>query len=91
MKESSQQSKSKATEWHTISYMHNGKKEQVDVEVPTDPDSDSDHEATQFVQTLEDNQQIAYVPGPLTAGTTHQIETDKQGKKRLVRKRFSAF
>ena len=88
MKESSQQGKSKATEWHSISYVHDGKEEHVDVELPTDSDNE---EATQFVQTLEDNHQIAHRPGPLTAGTTHQIQTDKEGKRRLVRKRFSAI
>jgi hypothetical protein len=91
MKQSSQQGKSKATNWHTVSYKHEGKERDVDVELPADADSDSYHEAAQFVQTLEDNQQIAHDPGPLTAGTTHQIQTDKEGKKRLVRKRFSAI
>jgi hypothetical protein len=91
MKNSSQDSNAKITGWHTVSLKHKGKSEKVAVELPANSDSDHEEEAVQFVQTLEDNQQIEHKPGPLTAGKTHQIETDRQGNKRLVRKRFSAI
>jgi len=88
---SSQETKANITEWHTVSYIHNGKPQQVDVELPANRDPSHEGEAVQFVQTLEDNQQIQHEPGPLSAGKTHQIETDEQGNKRLMRKRFSAI
>jgi hypothetical protein len=47
-------------------------------------------EATHYVRTLEANHQIAHEPGPLPPGTTHQVETDAEGRRILKRKRFSA-
>ena len=90
MKGSSQVDKTNMTEWRTISYMHNGKPDQIAVELPVNADPDYVAEANHFVQTLEDNEQIQHEPGPLKAGKTHQVETDSQGNKLLVRKRFTA-
>jgi hypothetical protein len=55
------------------------------------PDPAAVAEATHYVKTLEDNKQISHEPGPLPPDATHQVETDEQGRKRLVRKRFSAI
>jgi hypothetical protein len=55
------------------------------------PDSEAVAEAAHFVETLEANQQLAHEPGPLSRGATHQVKTDKKGRKRLVRKRFQAI
>jgi hypothetical protein len=55
------------------------------------PDPESVKEAASFVEALEDNKQVTHKSGPLEPGTTHQVETDAQGQKRLVRKRFSAI
>jgi hypothetical protein len=48
-------------------------------------------EATKFVETLETNQQLAYAPGPLPPGATHQLETDAEGRRLLKRQRFLAI
>ena len=48
-------------------------------------------EARAFVRSLADNRQIAGRPGKPAVRATHAIETDEQGKRRLVRKRFSAM
>jgi len=81
--------KASVTEWRNVSFVHGGKPEQVAVEVPAN--SDAGDETIHFVQTLEDNEQIQHEPGPLKPGKTHQVETDSQGNKVLVRKRFSAI
>jgi beta-phosphoglucomutase-like phosphatase (HAD superfamily) len=61
-------------------------------EVKSDqPSPELVNEATAFVETLEANKQVAHGSGPLPPGTTHQVETDEKGQKRLVRKRFSAI
>jgi len=83
--------KANFTKWRNVSYMRGGKPEQVAVEVPANTNSDASEEAVHFVQTLEDNQQIQHEPGPLKSGKTHQVETDAQGNKLLIRKRFSAI
>jgi hypothetical protein len=44
-----------------------------------------------FIDTLEANRQIAPEAGPMTPGTTHRYEPDDEGKRRLVRKRYSAI
>ena len=80
----------KQNAWRTISYVRNGKQEQIDVEVPDAADADIEEEAVHSVQTLEDNQEIQYEAGPLKPGKTHQVETGREGNKVLVRKRFSA-
>jgi hypothetical protein len=48
-------------------------------------------EAAKVVETLEANQQLAYAPGPLPPGATHQLETDAEGRWLLKRRRFSAI
>lgn len=75
----------------SVFYLHDGKRQNVDVEVPDsgEPDDVLIEEASKFVQTLEDNKQLAYGTGPLPPGTTHRIETLPDGTKRLKRKRFS--
>ncbi|HEY6802440.1 MAG TPA: hypothetical protein VI306_02570 [Pyrinomonadaceae bacterium] len=55
------------------------------------PDPEAVADAASFVETLADNDQVTDKPGPLPPGATHRIETDKKGRKRLVRKRFSAI
>lgn len=75
-----------------VFYLRDGERQSVDVDVPDsgEPDDVLIEDATKFVQTLADNQQLAYGTGPLPAGTTHQIETRADGTRRLTRKRFSA-
>jgi len=74
-----------------VAYLRDGKPESVDVEVPDsgEPDDVLIEDASKFVQTLEDNRQLAHGPGPLPPGTTHQIETRPDGKRLLTRKRFN--
>jgi hypothetical protein len=79
------------TQLRTVSYLHKGKPQKVAVEVPIDAESNHEEETGKFVQTLEDNHQIAYEPGPLQPGKTHQVIVDDKGNKVLVRKRFSAI
>lgn len=86
-----QDNKAPSTEWRAISYTHNGKREQLAVELPSNANSEDVAEAKSFVETLEANEQIQHEPGPMQPGKTHQIETDAQGNKRLVRKRYSAI
>jgi len=87
----SQDNKATSTEWRTVSYLHNGKPEQLAVELHAHANSDDAEEVQSFVETLEANEQIQHEPGPMKPGKTHQIETDAQGNKRLVRKRYSAI
>ena len=74
-----------------VSYLHDGKRQSVDVEVPDsgEPDEVLIEDASKFVQTLEDNQQLAYGTGPLPPGATHTVETHADGTKRVTRKRFT--
>ncbi len=74
-----------------VPYTHDRKRQTVDVEVPDsgEPDDVLMEDASKFVQTLEDNRQLAYGSGPLPPGTTHVIETGPDGTRRLTRKRFS--
>jgi hypothetical protein len=48
-------------------------------------------EARQYLKTLSANGQVGTGPGPLPAGTTHQVETDAEGRRCLTRKRYSAI
>ena len=48
-------------------------------------------EAEHFLETLDANRQIAPAEGPMPPGTTHRIETDESGVRRVVRKRYSAL
>jgi hypothetical protein len=86
-----QAKKQNVTGWRTILYTHNGKPEEIAVELPANADSDDNEEAKSFVETLEANEQIQHEPGPLKPGKTHQVETDLQGNKRLVRKLYNAI
>lgn len=81
----------KKTKVLSVQYKRGGKRERVDVEVPDsgEPNQLLKAEASKFVQTLEDNQQLAHAPGPLPRGATHQIEQRPDGTKRVTRKRFS--
>lgn len=56
-----------------------------DVPAPTDADVD---EAASFARSLAVNGQIGGANSP---GATHAIEVDESGRRRLVRKRFSAI
>jgi hypothetical protein len=59
-----------------------------DVSSPTDDDV---AEASDFVGSLAAHGQIATAGAPKAAGATHEIEVDDTGRRRLVRKRFSAL
>lgn len=74
-----------------VSYLHDGRRQSVDVEVPDsgEPEEVLLEEASKFVQTLEDNKQVAYGTGPHPPGATHRIETRPDGTRRLTRKRFT--
>ena len=48
-------------------------------------------EQAEFIETLKANGQLAPESGPMPPGATHQIVTDAQGRKRVVRRRFSAI
>ena len=56
----------------------------------TPPDKDEVADAVSYVASLSKSGKIA-LPGRQTLGATHAIEQDPDGKRRLVRKRFSAF
>jgi hypothetical protein len=68
-----------------VSYVHDGKSHDVEVEVPDSDAADGDPkaEASHYVQTLADNGQLE---GP---GATHEIVRMADGKKMLRRRRFS--
>jgi hypothetical protein len=55
------------------------------------PDSEMLEEFRSFAESLKANQQISRGAGTLQSGATHKIETDDKGRRRLVRKRFSAI
>ena len=75
------------------SYVHRGRREHVDVEVPDsgEPTEDLLQEANHYLQSLEDNQQIEHEGEPAGHAATHRIESRADGTRRLVRKRFSAI
>jgi hypothetical protein len=54
------------------------------------PDKASGGKDPLYVATLEANRQIASSSDKEEPGTTHAIERDAEGHRRLVRKRFSA-
>jgi len=74
-----------------VNYNRRGEAQTVEVEVPDtgEPEEQQVQEAAHFVQTLEDNHQLAEGSGPLPLGATHRVETGPDGIKRLVRIRFS--
>ena len=55
------------------------------------PSEEQVTEATAFVKSLARHQQLTGQPGTLAPGATHQIEVDEQGRRRLVRRRYSAM
>jgi FMN phosphatase YigB (HAD superfamily) len=66
-----------------------GKKGELAGKLPTQPDKEQLDEAGSFVRSLATHGQIGGSVGA-SARTTHAIETDDQGRRKLVRKRFSA-
>jgi len=65
-------------------------KEPIYMSFASPPDEQALAEAASYLETLEARKQIARDPGRMTPGATHQLEIDVAGRKRLVRKRFSA-
>jgi hypothetical protein len=59
--------------------------------VAKQPSAEQVEEVSSFVRSLAQHGQIAGHAGKDAKGTTHQIETDKKGTRRLVRKRYSAL
>ena len=57
----------------------------------TRPSTEQVAEAASFVRSLARHGQIAGQAAKNPRGATHQIETDDQGNRRLVRKRFTAL
>ncbi len=66
-----------------------GAQEPIYVSFPSPPDEEALAEAASYVASLEARGQIAR-PQCAVPGATHELEIDRNGKKRLVRKRFSA-
>lgn len=67
-----------------------GPKGEMRSDVPTKPSNEQIAEATSYVRSLATHGQIAGHAAKHPQGATHAIETDQQGNRRLVRKRFSA-
>ena len=73
-----------------VTYVQNGRSQEVDVEIPAtgvgegENEGDQRMEARQFVQTLVDNGRLE---GP---GATHEIVTDSAGVSRLQRRGFKS-
>jgi hypothetical protein len=67
-----------------------GPKGEMRSDVPTKPSDEQIAEATSYVRSLATHGQIAGHAAKHPQGATHAIETDQQGNRRLVRKRFSA-
>jgi hypothetical protein len=67
-----------------------GAQEPIYVSFPAPPDDEALAEATGYLKGLEERGQIVRDPGHAAPGATHELEVDVTGKKRLVRKRFSA-
>jgi hypothetical protein len=59
------------------------------VSFPSPPDDEALAEAEGYLKSLEANGQIARDPKHRAPGTTHELEVDLTGKKKLVRKRYS--
>lgn len=84
---------SSSTKILRASYVHHGRREYVHVEVPDsgEPAEQLLQETNHFLQSLEDNQQIEHEDEPAVHAATHRIESQADGTRRLVRKRFSAI
>lgn len=67
-----------------------GKKGELAGKLPTQPDKERLDEVGSFVRSLATQGQIGGSAGASTRAT-HAIETDAQGRRKLVRKRFSAL
>ena len=67
-----------------------GVQEPIYVSFPAPPDAEALAEAAGYLKGLEARGQIARENGRGAAGATHELEIDVTGKKKLVRKRFSA-
>ena len=68
-----------------------GKKGELAGTLPTQPDKEQMDEAGSFVRSLATHGQIGGATRGPARGATHAIETDDQGRRKLVRKRFSAL
>ena len=64
--------------------------EPIYVSFPAPPDGEALAEAEGYLKGLEQRGRIAREPGRPSPGTTHELEIDVTGKKKLVRKRYSA-
>jgi hypothetical protein len=67
-----------------------GRKGELAGSLPTQPDKEQMDEAGSFVRSLATHGQIGSTTRGPARGATHAIETDDQGRRKLVRKRFSA-
>jgi beta-phosphoglucomutase-like phosphatase (HAD superfamily) len=67
-----------------------GTKGKLRSDVSKRPSAEEIAEATSYVRSLATHGQIAGTGGKRVKRPTHAIETDETGKRRLVRKRFSA-
>ena len=90
-KPAGQAARRRVKEWHGIPDPKDRGKSTLQVQVPIDATAQELAEAEQHVKALEANQQIAREAGQLPPGATHQVESDALGRKRLVRKRYSAL
>jgi FMN phosphatase YigB (HAD superfamily) len=70
-------------------HISQGAKGEYELAEPLSPSPESLEEATHFVRSLAEQGQIAGRPGAFRA--SHAIETDAEGNRKLVRKRFSAL
>jgi FMN phosphatase YigB (HAD superfamily) len=76
--------------WATVSVPGADDLQEIEVEVP-DNSEEAHAEAQSFVIGLAANRKIAGRPGQESFGATHAIEQDASGKRKLIRKRFSAL
>jgi hypothetical protein len=67
-----------------------GCEEPIYVSFPAPPGQAEIEEAEGYLKSLEERGQIAREPGRPAPGATHELEIDLTGKKKLVRKRYSA-
>jgi hypothetical protein len=67
-----------------------GCEEPIYVSFPAPPDPEALAEAEGYLKGLEARGQIAREPGRPAPGATHELEIDGNGKKKLIRKRYSA-
>lgn len=75
--------------WFPVPDPAPGSQNPIYMSFPAPPDDEALSEAKNYLATLESAGQIAREPGRPASGTTHQIETDADGRRCLVRKRFS--